>query len=150
MTVVSQMALRPRSPADLLLVLLRLGLGGLFVVAGVLKLRDPSRFALEIGNYQLIQEGTALMAALLPALEIVAGLGLIVLPRSWRQASALLIALMVVVFTAAVGWAYFKGINIDCGCFGGAEGPITVWTLVRNVSLMTASTLVLWLQRARR
>ena len=122
--------------------LLRLVLGALFVVAGVLKLRDPTKFALEIGNYQLIHAGTGVLAALLPPVEIVAGLAVIVLPRLWRQAAALLITLLVVVFSVAVGFAYFKGINIDCGCFGGAEGPITAWTLVRNASLfLTAATI---------
>lgn len=121
----------------------RLGLGGLFVLAGVLKLQDPTKFALEISNYQLVTFGTSFMAALLPPIEIVAGAALIVLPRVWRQAAALLILLMVVMFSVAVSSAYFRGINIDCGCFGGAASPITWLTLVRNAALLAASVLCL-------
>ncbi len=139
----SQASLRWRQTVALPL---RLGLAVLFVVAGVMKLRDPTRFALEISNYQLIHSGTALLAAILPAIEIVAALGLLVLPHAWRQASALLITTMVMMFTVAVGFAYFQGINIDCGCFGGAEGPITGWTLARNVGLLVAGALVFLLE----
>ena len=126
--------------------LLRLILGVLFVVAGVLKLRDPVRFALEISNYQLIPAASGVMAAVLPMMEILAGIALIVLPRAWRQASALLVLAMVFMFTVAVGSAYFRGINIDCGCFGGAEGPITGWTLMRNFALLLASGGILLLE----
>lgn len=129
-----------------LTLLLRLGLAALFVVAGVMKLRDPTRFALEIANYQLIHSGTAVLAAILPAIEIVAAFGLLVLPHAWRQASALLITTMVMMFTVAVGFAYFQGINIDCGCFGGAEGPITGWTLARNVGLLVAGAVAFLLE----
>jgi len=123
--------------------IVRLGLGGLFMLAGVLKLKDPSKFALEISNYQLVTFGTSFMAALLPPVEIVAGAALVVLPRVWRQAAAFVILLMVVMFSVAVSTAYFRGINIDCGCFGGAASPITGLTLVRNAALLCASLLCL-------
>lgn len=122
-----------------MLLLVRLVLGGLFVLAGVLKLQDPSKFALEISNYQMISVGTTAMAALLPAVEIVAGAALIVLPQAWRRAAALLILLMVMMFSVAVSTAYFRGINIDCGCFGGAASPITWVTLLRNLGLLLMS-----------
>lgn len=122
---------------------LRVGLGGLFILAGVLKLQDGAKFALEISNYQLVTFGTSIMAALLPPVEIVAGAALIVLPRVWRQAGSLLILLMVMMFSVAVSSAYFRGINIDCGCFGGAASPITALTLVRNAGLLLASLLCL-------
>jgi uncharacterized membrane protein YphA (DoxX/SURF4 family) len=122
-----------------LLLLLRFVLGGLFILAGFLKLQDPSKFALEISNYQMISTGSTAMAALLPAIEIVAGAALLVLPQAWRRSAALLILLMVVMFSVAVSTAYFRGINIDCGCFGGAASPITWLTLVRNLGLLLAS-----------
>ncbi|MCG5051638.1 MAG: hypothetical protein KA712_01635 [Myxococcales bacterium] len=129
--------------------LLRLGLGGLFMLAGFLKARDPSRFALEISNYQLMREGVSAVAAMLPAIEIVAGLALVVLPRPWRHAAATLIGIMLAMFTVAVGSAYFRGINIDCGCFGGAEAPITGLTLLRNLGLLAAAGLTVWLDTPR-
>jgi putative oxidoreductase len=96
---------------------LRLGLGALFVVAGVLKLRDPTAFATEIANYRWLAQLAPVGAATLPAIEVLLG-GLLI------------------VFTAAIAQAVARGINVDCGCFGGGGGPVTGWTVVRDVALL--------------
>ncbi|MDZ4695895.1 MAG: MauE/DoxX family redox-associated membrane protein, partial [Deltaproteobacteria bacterium] len=129
---------------------LRLGLAGLFVVAGVLKLDDPSRFALEIANYQLFPVLAPFVAIGMPATEIVVGLGLVFLPKLWRQAAATLLAAMMAIFLFAVSSALVRNVNIDCGCFGGSESPIGPWTVVRNVVLLALALLVVWLERPRR
>lgn len=118
---------------------LRLGLGGLFVVAGVLKLRDPAAFATDIANYQLLPQYAALLAAMLPAVEILAGLALIAGPASWRRSAAAAIALMMVVFTVAAASALARGIDISCGCFGGESGRVDGLTIVRDVVLLAAA-----------
>jgi len=129
---------------------LRLGLAGLFVVAGVLKLDDPSRFALEIANYQLFPVLAPFVAIGMPATEIVVGLGLVFLPKLWLQAAATLLAAMMAIFLFAVSSALVRNVNIDCGCFGGSESPIGPWTVVRNVVLLALALLVVWLERPRR
>jgi len=118
---------------------LRLGLGGLFVVAGVLKLRDPGAFATDIANYQLLPQYAALLAAMLPAVEILAGLVLIAGPAPWRRSAAAAIALMMVVFTVAAASALARGIDISCGCFGGESGRVDGLTIVRDVVLLAAA-----------
>ncbi len=128
---------------------LRLGLAGLFVVAGVLKLNDPSRFALEIANYQLFPGLAPFVAIAMPTTEIVVGLGLLFLPKLWRQAAAALSAGMLVIFLFAVSSALVRKVNIDCGCFGGSEGPIGPLTVVRNVALLAMALLLVWLERTR-
>ena len=45
--------------------------------------------------------------------------------------------------------AYLRGINIDCGCFGGGGGPITWVTILRNLLLMAAAGAVLRLEGRR-
>jgi uncharacterized membrane protein YphA (DoxX/SURF4 family) len=115
---------------------LRLGLGGLLAIAGVLKLRDPSGFAVEIANYQLLPALAAYPAAILPATELVLGLSLIVAPAPWRRAATVGVAILFVLFTIAVGSAYARGINIACGCFGGGGNAIGPLTLVRNLALL--------------
>ena len=116
--------------------LLRLGLGGLLAVAGLLKLRDPSGFAVEIANYQLLPSLAAYPAAILPATEVVLGLGLIVAPAPWRRAATVGVTILFVLFTVAVGSAYARGINIACGCFGGGGDAIGPLTLMRNLALL--------------
>jgi putative oxidoreductase len=128
---------------------LRLGLAGLFVVAGVLKLNDPSRFALEIANYQLFPGLAPFVAIGMPATEIVAGLGLVFLPKRWRQAAATLLAGMLALFLFAVSSALVRKVNIDCGCFGGSEGPIGPLTVLRNVVLLALALWLVWLERPR-
>jgi uncharacterized membrane protein YphA (DoxX/SURF4 family) len=126
-----------------LVLLARLGLGGLLVLAGFLKLRAPSAFATEIANYQLLPSVAPYVAVTLPMIELVLGGTLIAAPRVWRRSAALGAALLLVGFTVAVGAAYFRHINIDCGCFGTGGGPITFLTVLRNLSLLgVASALV--------
>jgi putative oxidoreductase len=128
---------------------LRVGVGGLLVVAGALKLRAPVAFAIEIANYQLAPAVAPYLAPTLPFIELLVGAALIVAPVAWRRAAALAALALFAGFTVAVASAYFRRINIECGCFGTGGGPITPLTLARNVGLMTAATLVLALERAR-
>jgi uncharacterized membrane protein YphA (DoxX/SURF4 family) len=115
---------------------LRFGLGGLLAVAGALKLRAPLAFATEIANYQLLPAVAPYVAAVLPVVELVIGVALVVAPRAWRRAAALAAVALLSAFTVAVASAYFRRINIDCGCFGTGGGPITALTLVRNALLL--------------
>lgn len=133
----------------ILALVLRLAVGALLTVAGLLKLRDPAAFATEIANYQLLPGGAAWMAAVLPSIEVVVGASLIVLPRTWRRGAAAAALILFVLFTGAVGSAYFRRINIDCGCFGSGGGPIGALTLLRNLTLTAAATALLRLDRSR-
>jgi putative oxidoreductase len=118
---------------------LRLGLGGLFVYTGAIKLADPLAFALEIHNYQLFPSLSPLLAASLPAVELAVGAALLAGPRPWLRAGALASAALMVVFTVAVGSAVARGVNISCGCFGAGSGPVTMATVLRDVVLLAAS-----------
>jgi uncharacterized membrane protein YphA (DoxX/SURF4 family) len=131
-----------------LALVLRLGLGGLLVVAGALKLRAPVAFATEIANYQLLPAVAPYVAAVLPVLELVVGAALVLAPRPWRRAAALAALGMLGAFTVAVASAWLRHINIDCGCFGAGGGPITGLTLARNLVLMAAAATVVAADRA--
>jgi uncharacterized membrane protein YphA (DoxX/SURF4 family) len=126
-------------PAVILGWALRVPLGGVFIVAGAAKIADPSAFALEIHNYQLLPALAPVLAATLPAVELVVGLAMIVGPRGWARAGAAASALLMAVFTVAVGSALARGINISCGCFGAGSAPVTVVTLGRDLLLLAAS-----------
>ena len=121
-----------------LALLLRLALGGLLVVAGALKLRDPSGFAVEIANYQLLPALAPYLAAALPVTEILLGLGLAFFPLAWRRSAAIGVGLLLLTFAIAVASAYLRGINIACGCFGGGGDAIGPLTLLRNLGLLVA------------
>jgi hypothetical protein len=127
--------------------LLRLGLGGLFIFAGIMKLGDPTQFAIEITNYRMAPALAPWAAIILPYVEIACGAGAILLPQRWRRAAALAIAGMIVLFTVAVAVALARGINVDCGCFGGGTSPITGFTVVRDVALFGAALALVVIDR---
>ena len=114
----------------------RLVVGGLFIVAGVLKLGDPTAFATEITNYRFLPQLAPWMAVTLPAIEVVIGVALVIAPRPWRQAAGLAALGLLVVFLVAIVHVVHAGINVECGCFGGNSGPVTAWTAVRDLVLV--------------
>lgn len=105
--------------------IVRIGLAGLFLYAGALKLRDPGKFVGEIENYRLLSESWSMRAGYyVPWLEIVAALALL---AKWpRLGGWLLTAGLAAGFTVFVTSAWIRGLDISCGCFGassGAAGP---------------------------
>lgn len=115
---------------------LRIGLAGLFVYAGGIKLADPAGFQGDINNYRLIPAAVAGAAALyLPWLEIIAG-GAIFF-RRWLGAALLVLGSLLVVFTVAIGSAWVRGIELYCGCFGGVgETTSHPLSIARNLLLL--------------
>lgn len=96
----------------------RLGLAGLFLYAGLSKLAAPAELARDIANYHVVSDALAGWAAvLLPVSELVIAFGLL-LP-SHACGAALLSAVLLLGFAAAMGQAKLRGIDLACGCFGG-------------------------------
>jgi uncharacterized membrane protein YphA (DoxX/SURF4 family) len=126
----------------------RIALGGILVLAGSLKLPDPSAFANEIANYRFLPSLAPWLAATLPMVEIVLGMALVVAPQSWRRAAALATAGLMAIFTVAVTQVVARGINVDCGCFGGSSGPVTLITVGRDLILLGMAVGILWLERS--
>ena len=118
---------------------LRLFLGAVFVYAGVVKIIDPAGFAKSIGNFQILRpDQINLVAITLPWIEVVAG-GLL-MAGIWRRPSALLIAVMLIVFIAAVASAMHRHLNIDCGCFGTQAGTkVGLTKIMENTGMLLAA-----------
>jgi uncharacterized membrane protein YphA (DoxX/SURF4 family) len=123
--------------------LLRLVTGGVWIAAGALKLGDPAGSVRAVRAYELLPEAVVpTVGYLLPVVEVVVGACLVVglLTRSAAVISALLFAAFVVGIAAA--WA--RGLEIDCGCFGGggqkagasSEYP---WEIARDLGLLVMS-----------
>lgn len=128
---------------------LRLGLGGLFLWAGGAKLSAPKAFAGIIYQYGLVPDSFLVPAAIgLPLVEIVGGLGL-VLNRRWATG---LVAGLIGLFLAVLGFALFNQMEVDCGCFSPEERAVHEnlwWVFWRDVGLM-AITAYLWVWRRTR
>ncbi|GIH06990.1 hypothetical protein Rhe02_50570 [Rhizocola hellebori] len=105
--------------------LVRLGLAGIFLVAGTLKISDLEANSRSVVAYELLPNTVAVtVGRVQPFLEI--ALGLLLLIGLATYIAAWISAAVLVVFIAAISSAWGRGLNIDCGCFskGGvlAEG----------------------------
>ena len=125
--------------------LVRIALGALFVFAGATKAYDPGAFAIEIQRYQVVPWILgALVSVYLPWLEMLAGALLLV--KRFERGALLVITFLLVVFTVALASAMFRGLSIDCGCFGKAfTATGTTVPLLRNLVLLVF-TGILWME----
>lgn len=133
------------APAKIVLLLLRLALGGVFIYAGALKIVDAPEFARAIHNYQLTPRLVSTLAAVyLPWLEVLAGLTLIV--RRLPLGAALALTAMSAAFLIALSSAWARGLDISCGCFGKEERKIQTHfpqLFLRDVALLAAAVTLL-------
>lgn len=133
----------------ILAIVLRVILGGIFVYAGWVKLKDPwELFALGISSYQILPLGMVeLVARTLPWLEV--AVGLLLISGIWLRVSATITTLLLMVFMGLMIRAYAKGMEISCGCFG--AGEVISWkTLLRDSTMLFAALYLTWFAFARR
>lgn len=131
----------------------RLVTGGVWIVAGALKITEPDASIAAVRAYQLLPSSVAETVGIaLPAVELVVGLALVlgVLTRG----AALLSALLFVAFIVGIASVWSRGIEIDCGCFGGGgskSGAASAypWEIARDTALLAGSLFVAWLGRTR-
>ena len=131
----------------------RLVTGGVWLVAGALKLPEPAESVRAVRAYDLLPESVVpTVGHLLPVLEVVVGLCLVlgVLTRVTAAVSALLF----LAFVIGIASAWARGLEIECGCFGGggtkagasSEYPLEI---ARDLGLLLVSCWLVVLSRTR-
>ena len=96
----------------------RLTLGGVLFAAGYLKVGTPDKSQMSVRAYEMLPISLAnLLGLILPPVEIVIG-ALLILGALTRVVAALG-GFTMIVFIIAIAQAWARGLNIDCGCFGG-------------------------------
>ncbi len=129
-----------RSWLDIGNVVIRLGLGCLFVWSGLSKIQLPHSFLGDVYAYRLVSPVLGMFVAMvLPWLELLVGACL--LSGVCVLGALLLCGGMAVVFTAFIASALHQGLNISCGCFGAGAAPIGYDTLLRALLILIASGL---------
>ena len=121
----------------------------LFIYGGGLKLMDPKAFAAALSHYDLIPEMLLpVVAVVLPALEVVAGMALLFnLPGGLTVITGLL-----VLFVAVLGYGILTDLNVDCGCFGPEEvaGRQSLrQAFIRDLLLIGAASFLYYTRRTR-
>ncbi len=135
----------PKGRLQVIALVLRVCLGAWFVDSGVRKVfvTGLDRFTVDVGNYQLVgAPWDGVIAYTLPWLEVVAGLCLVL--GFLRRGAILTVAGMVVMFAAGVGWAWWQGLDISCGCRGGDE-PMNYWVKMGEFLLYSVVLGFLWI-----
>jgi uncharacterized membrane protein YphA (DoxX/SURF4 family) len=119
-------------------------IGGLFVYASVYKIWDPGEFSVAVRNYLLLPPAWSNLIALsLPWVEVVAGTFLILGIQT--KPSAVLTTAMLLSFFVAIFYAYWTGLDIDCGCFGSpaeSKGRVGMYHLLRDAALVLTSLFI--------
>lgn len=123
------------------LLLCRIVAGGALLLAGILKAGgNPAAFALSIEAFRLLP-GFLIgpLAFYLPWFEIIVGAALLL--GVWGRQAAFWSLALYAGFTVGLLSVLLRGMDVDCGCFGGlfgseAVGPLTIG---RNLLFMAAS-----------
>jgi uncharacterized membrane protein len=106
-----------------------------FVAAGVMKFGEPSALVAQMEALRLpLPVMFPWLAVFLPGLEILLGVALWF--RDWRAAAWLGILPLTVIFTAALAWAKWRGLEVSCGCFGDVLHFSLSAALARNVVIL--------------
>ncbi len=135
----------------ILTVVVRAGLGLLFLVSGASKFLRARSVGRMVANYRLVPRSLLpIVRRMLSAAEVAAGVLLLVslwLPvyaLAWTLAFGLLLA-----FSVAVASALARGLEIPCGCGLLLNGHvIRRATLVRNLALLSLLAFDLLMQRS--
>ena len=114
----------------------RLGVGQIFIFAGLVKVADPAEVARSIQAFDVVNNDSmiSLAAYVLPWTEIIAGLLLVA--GLFTRAAATVILLMLAGFVALIVNAMNQGKELECGCFGKiklfCDGPLGRCNLIQD------------------
>lgn len=124
----------------------RVFFGVMFLAAAWPKFTDPEGFAMMVAQYQMLPAFSVnFFSVWLPALEVVTGLALILSP--WERESTALLALMMLMFIAALAQALARNLGIACGCFdikGATDAGESWFALLRDIVLLVP---IAWMYR---
>lgn len=138
---------------QILLLLIRLIVGGLFIFSGLIKVNDPVGTAIKLEEYfdvfsydiafffSYLKEFSLSLAVILVVLEVVLGVMLILgVKLRW---TVILLSFMILFFTFLTFYsAYFNKVT-DCGCFGDAI-KLTPWqSFYKDIFLLVLISILL-------
>ncbi len=96
----------------------RLGLAAVWFVSGGIKASDLNQTYVAVHAYDVLPNGVvSVVASAVPFVEL--ALGLLLLLGLGTRLVAVLSAVVLLAFIAAIAQAWARCLAIDCGCFGG-------------------------------
>lgn len=132
----------------------RLVLGGVWIVAGALKVGDLAASGRAVAAYRLLPFDSAMFfGAVQPFLEI--AVGALLVAGFATRVSAVVSALLLIAFIIGVASAWARGLRIDCGCFsqGGdlaaGEQPQYLSETIRDIVVLALAGFLAIFPRSR-
>ncbi len=111
--------------------------------AGAMKAWNPAEFLIAIERYELVPGWLALGASFyVPWLEIAIAVG--IWPRGFRRVATALAIGLGLVFVAFTWSAYWRGLDVKCGCFGAASDGGGVTAAVRASLFVAVGAAAYW------
>ena len=128
----------------LAVLVLRVAVGAVFIWAGALKIGHADVFAAQITAFGIVPHALiAPLALLLPLFEIV--LGGYLIAGLYTRVAAVIAAIQLAIFAAAIASAVMRGLSLSCGCFGPGDKTVTSWPeVVRDVAVAAVAVFVAW------
>lgn len=126
-----------------LLFVLRVILALVFIYAGIEKISVPAGFSDSINNYKILPLFSVnFFAIILPWIEFIAG-ALLLFGIKVKE-NSFIISFLLSIFIIAIMISLFRGLNIDCGCFGTLNGSkIGIYKLIENLLLLLAGYILI-------
>ncbi len=123
--------------------LARIVFGGVFIAASLSKIADPALFAQYVDAYRILPAILVNPTALiLPWVELLCGAALAV--GVLGRGAAMILNILAVGFLAALGHAWWHGLDISCGCFTlGEKGGSLSLSLLRDAGVLALGLFVL-------
>ena len=124
--------------------IIRILIGGLFIFTAISKIIDPSIFAKEIDNYNILPMFLVNpFAIVLPWIELFCGLFLLTGIRI--KANALISISLYSVFTLAILIAMIQGLSINCGCHTKLlADKVGMTKVLQNIGFLVLSVYLLY------
>lgn len=124
--------------AEALLLVVRVVVGGMFLVALVGKLRDPASFRSAVRGFRVVPRALERPTAHV-VLGAEAAVVLLLLVRASAPIGLALAAVLLTAFAVGMARVVARGDRVPCGCFGRSAAPIGRAHIGRNALLATVS-----------
>lgn len=134
--------------------LVRLTLGIVAGWAGIAKLIDLPTAVRAVRAYEILPEVlVAPVAYALPVVEVI--VAILLIAGLITRYAAIVQGLIMLAFVIAISSAWIRGLNIDCGCFGGGgelelgQEAQYLGPLLRDIGLVVGAAYLTWFPRTR-
>ena len=128
--------------------LVRVVLGGIFIIWSVGKIADPVKFAEEIMNYRMVPLFFVnIMAMTFPWVELVAGVLLVAGVR--LKANSAIIGGMLVMFIIAILIAMIQGLDIGCGCSTESATKVGLPKILEDLAMLLGAVYIFYFPNKR-